>query len=140
MSKIIAFDLGRKSLGIAITDSLLISAHGYEEYRFSDGAFKDALKHAIEVINKENVNEVCIGLPLHMSGEESESSKSSRKFAHDLELSLPCVKVSLVDERMTTLIANKRLLEANLSRAKRKEVIDKMSAVVILESYLSQRR
>lgn len=140
MPKIIAFDLGRKSLGIAITDSLLISAHGYEEYRFSDGAFADATNHAVEVINKESVKEVCVGLPLHMSGEESKSSESARHFAKDLEKSLPDVKVVLIDERMTTIIANNRLLEANLSRKKRKEVIDKMSAVVILETYLNQRR
>jgi putative Holliday junction resolvase len=140
MPRIIAFDLGRKSLGIATTDSLLISAHGYEEYRFPDGAFQDATKHAIEVIKKENVLEICVGLPLHMSGEESKSSESARHFAKDLEIALPNVKVSLVDERMTTIIANNRLLEADLSRKKRKEVIDKMSAVVILESYLNQRR
>ena len=139
MGKIIGFDLGRKSLGIAISDALLIAAHGYEEFRFEDGAFKKALNRAVDVIKKENVNEVCIGLPLHMSGEESDSSRSCRKFANDLHELLPDIKIELVDERMTTMIATNRLLEANLSRNKRKEVIDKMSAVVILESYMNMR-
>ncbi len=139
MGKIIAFDLGRKSLGVAITDALLISAHGYENFRFEDGAFKVALNEALRIIRLENVKEVCIGLPLHMSGEMSKSADSANRFKEDLIKEMPELTIAMVDERMTTIIANKRLLEADLSRNKRKKVIDEMSAVVILESYLSKR-
>ncbi len=139
MPRIIAFDLGRKSLGIAICDALMIAAHGYENYRFNEGAFRNATNHALEVIKKEEVNEVCIGLALNMDGSESQSSKSARHFKDDLLKAMPDLKVELVDERLTTVIATNRLLEADLSRNKRKKVIDMMSAVVILESYLSTR-
>ena len=139
MPRIIGFDLGRKSLGIAICDPLMIAAHGYENYRFSDGAFRNATNHAIEVIKKEEVDEVCIGLALNMDGSESDSSRSARHFKADLEAALPGLKVTLVDERLTTVMANRRLLEADLSRNKRKQVIDMMSAVVILETYLASR-
>lgn len=139
MDRILAFDLGTKSLGVAITDSLLISAHGYENFRFQDRTYKIALKEALRIIDKENIREICIGLPLHMSGEMSDSAQSSLIFRDDLLKERPHLKIEMIDERMTTMIANKRLLEADLSRAKRKRVIDEMSAVVILESYLSKR-
>ncbi|MFA5481649.1 MAG: Holliday junction resolvase RuvX [Bacilli bacterium] len=139
MKKIIALDLGTKSLGIAITDALHIAAHGYENYLFEDGNYKKARAHLFEILNKEGVEEICIGLPLHMSGKTSERSESCLRFRDDLLLERPNLKIAMVDERMTSIIANKRLLEADLSRNKRKAVIDKMSAVVILESYMETR-
>ncbi|MEG0977645.1 MAG: Holliday junction resolvase RuvX [Bacilli bacterium] len=138
--KIIGLDLGTTTCGIAITDSLLICAHGYENYRFEPGNYKKCREHILEILAKENVSELCIGLPLHMSGDESDRSESTRRFVDDLLKESPNLKVEFVDERMTTIIANKRLMEANVSHSKRKEVIDKMAAVAILESYLQIRR
>lgn len=138
--KVIGLDLGTTTCGIAMSDSLLIAAHGYENFRFEPGNYKKCREHLIEVLKKENVNELCIGLPLHMSGEESERSVSTRRFVDDLLKEMPELKVVFIDERMTTIIANKRLLEANLSAKKRKEVIDMMAAVAILEHYLEIRR
>ena len=74
-----------------------------------------------------------------MSGDESEHSKMARDFKLSIEEALPNVKVVLIDERWTTKQATRRLLEADLSRNKRKKVIDKMAAVVILETYLQMR-
>ncbi len=140
MKKILGLDLGTKTLGIAITDSLLLAAHGYENFTFEFGNYKLAREHVIEIIKKEDIEEIALGYPLHMSGGVSPRCLSCERFKEDLLKEMPNLKISLVDERMTTIIANNRLLEANLSRQKRKEVIDKMSAVVILESYLSQRK
>ena len=75
-----------------------------------------------------------------MSGEVSPRAESTKRFKSDLEEENPNLKIVLIDERMTTIIANNRLMEADLSRKKRKEVIDMMSAVVILESYLATRK
>ena len=75
-----------------------------------------------------------------MNGEISERAKSCLRFKDDLLKDNPNLKITMVDERMTTIIANRRLLEADLSHKKRKEVIDKMSAVVILESYMMTRK
>ncbi|NCA96717.1 MAG: Holliday junction resolvase RuvX [Bacteroidia bacterium] len=139
MKKIIGLDLGTKTLGIAITDSLHIAAHGYENFLFEEGNYKKARQHVLEILNKEDVDELCIGLPLHMSGETSKRSESTLRFRDDLLVDCPNLKIAMVDERMTSIIANNRLLEADLSRSKRKAVIDKMSAVVILESYMEMR-
>lgn len=137
--RIIGLDLGSTSLGIAITDSLMIAAHGYENYRFEKGNYKKAREHLVEVLKKESVNEVVIGLPLHMSGEESERCVSTRRFINDLLNDVPTLIVHYEDERMTTIIAAKRLHEANISHKKQKSVIDKMSAVVILENYIDSK-
>lgn len=139
MKKIIALDLGTKTLGIAITDALHIAAHGYENFLFEEGNYKKARQHVLDILDKEDVDELALGLPLHMSGQPSKRSESTMRFRDDLLSERPNLKIAMVDERMTSIIANKRLLEADLSRNKRKAVIDKMSAVVILESYLEMR-
>jgi len=139
VKRIIALDLGTKTLGVAISDALHIAAHGYENFVFESGNYKKAREHVLTILDKEGVDELCIGLPLHMSGERSERSASCLRFRDDLLLARPDLKVAMVDERMTTIIANRRMLEADLSRLKRKAVIDKMAAVVILESYLAMR-
>ena len=138
MSKVLGLDLGTKTLGIAISDSLRIAAHGLENFRFEIGNYKAAREHVLEIVKKENITEIALGYPLNMSGIAGERCESVNRFKSDLEKENNNLKITLIDERMTTIIANNRLLEADLSRAKRKEVIDKMSAVVILESYLSK--
>ena len=140
MKKILGLDLGTKTLGIAVSDSLLLSAHGYENFTFEFGNFKKARERVLEIVQKEDIEEIALGYPLHMSGEVSPRAESCLRFKDDLLKDNPNLKIIMVDERMTTIIANRRLLEANLSREKRNKVIDMMSAVVILDSYLSQRK
>lgn len=140
MNKILGFDLGSKTLGIAISDSLGIAAHGYENFRFNENGYRTAINHAIEVIKKENINEIVIGLALNMDGSESKSSSTSRKFKDELLKINPNLKITMVDERMSTMLAHKILLEADISRSKRKKVIDMESAVVILETYMERKK
>ncbi len=139
MKKLIGLDLGTKTLGIAMSDSLHIAAHGYENFVFEEGNYKKARQRIFQILDQEDVDEIALGLPLHMSGEQSKRSESTLRFRDDLLTERPHLKITMVDERMTSVIANKRLLEADLSRSKRKAVIDKMSAVVILESYMEMR-
>ena len=140
MKRIIAFDLGTKTLGIAVSDALGIAAHGLENFRFTEGAYQTAITHAIQVINKEKVDEVVIGLALNMDGTESKSSKASSIFKDELLKRNPKLKITMVDERMSTMLATRRLLESDISRAKRKKVIDMQSAVVILETYMEMKK
>lgn len=140
MKKILGLDLGTKTLGIAMSDSLLIAAHGYENFTFEFGNYKKARERVLEICSNEDIEEIALGYPLHMSGELSKRAESCNRFKDDLLKENPKLQITLVDERMTTIIANRRLLEADISRKKRKEVIDKMSAVVILESYLQTRK
>lgn len=140
MKKILGLDLGTKTLGIAISDSLGIAAHGLENFAFEFGNYKKAREHVLEIVERENIEEIALGLPLHMSGEMSQRAESAIRFKDDLLKENPNLKIVMIDERMTTIIANRRLLEADLSRNKRKQVIDEMSAVVILESYMATRK
>ena len=110
-----------------------------ENFRFEDNNYDIALERVIYYVKKDDIKEIALGLPLHMSGDESEHSKLARLFKTMIGEKLPNIKVVLIDERWTTKQANRRLLEADLSRKKRKNVIDKMSAVVILETYLQMR-
>jgi putative holliday junction resolvase len=138
VNRVIGLDLGTRTCGIAISDTLGI-AHGYENYRFTDSAYKQAIAHVIEVLHLEKVNEVALGYPLNMDGSAGERAESCARFKEELLAVDPSLKITLVDERMTTMIATKRLLEADLSRNKRHQVIDQQSAVVILESYLEAK-
>lgn len=140
MSKVFGLDLGTTTLGVAISDTNGIFAYGYEQFRFEPGNYKKALNHVIEICHKEDVKEIALGLPLHMNGDVGERAQSSMRFKLELESLDSSLEIHLVDERMSTMLANSRLLEADISRKKRKAVIDKMSAVVILETYLGQRR
>ena len=139
IGKVLGLDLGEKTLGIAMSDLMGIIAQGVENFRFEDNKYDQALDRAIFYIKKENIKEVALGLPLHMSGDESDHSILARRFKEMLEEKIPNLKVVLIDERWTTKQANRRLLEADLSRKKRKNVIDKMAAVVILDTYLQMR-
>ena len=90
-------------------------------------------------VKRDMIKEIALGLPLHMSGDESDHSLMCREFKERIEKEIPGIKVVLIDERWTTKQATRTLLEADLSRNKRKKVIDKMAAVVILETYLQMR-
>lgn len=139
MNKAVGLDLGTKSCGIAISDSLGI-AHGREEFRFQEGAYRQCLAHVIDFLHKEGVKEVALGYPLNMDGSAGESAHRSERFKEELLSLDPLLQIELVDERLTTVMASKRLLEADLSRKKRHGVIDQQAAIVILESYLAKKQ
>ena len=140
IGKVLGLDLGEKSLGIAISDLMGIIATGIENFRFESMDFDKAMERVKFYVKRDNIKEIALGLPLHMSGDESDHSLMCRDFKARIEKEIPGVKVALVDERWTTKQANRYLLEADLSRNKRKKVIDKMAAVCILEAYLPTRK
>lgn len=136
MKRFICFDLGEKSLGIAISDSLGVAAWGLENFYFPRNMYNQAAQHAFEVIQKNNVFDVVIGLALNLDGSESKSSILSIKFKEKLLKLNPKLNIIMVDERMSTLLANRLLIESQMSSKKRTKIIDMQSAVVILETYL----
>lgn len=138
MNRVAGLDLGTKSCGIAISDSLGI-AHGKEEFRFLDGAYRQCLAHVMEFLQKEKIDEVALGYPLNMDGTQGESALRSERFKEELLEMDPSLKITLVDERLTTVMAHKSLREAGLSGQKSHQVIDQQSAVIILQSYLSAK-
>ena len=137
--RVLGVDLGSRTLGIAISDALGIIATGVETYRFEDDRYDLALAKVIEIVKERKVEKIVLGYPKHMNGDIGEKAKLCEDFKKQIEEAIN-IEVYLMDERWTTKVATTRLLEADISRKKRKKVIDKMAAVVILQNYLDSRR
>ena len=133
--KVLGLDLGSRTLGIAISDALGIIATGVETFRFEDDNYVLPLNRVVEIVKEKKVTKIVLGYPKHMNGDIGEKAKLCEEFKTKLE-DLLNIKVVLIDERWTTKLATNRLLEFDLSRSKRKKIIDQMAAVVILQNYL----
>lgn len=135
MSKILGLDLGTRTIGIAISDNLEMIASAVETYRFKENDFDSALKRVKEIVEEKKVSKIVLGFPKHMNGDIGEKALLCKDFGDRLKELLK-IDVIMEDERWTTKLANNRLLEFDLSRNKRKKIIDSMAAVVILQNYL----
>lgn len=138
--RILSLDIGEKRIGIAMSDPLGITANGLMTLE-RVGVRKDCDK-IIALIDEHKCEKVIIGLPLMLDGSFSPQTEKVREFARILKNKLKSSgrsKIGLVyyDERFTTSIAERVLIDADLSRKKRKEVIDKQAATIILTDYLS---
>lgn len=136
MEKILGLDLGSKTCGIAISDALGMLAHGIETFRFPEDQDEQAVLRVQQLAKEHNVKKIVLGLPKHMNGDVGIRGEISITFKHKLESAIPGIEVILIDERLTTKVAENRLVFADVSRNKRKKVIDKMAAVTILQGYL----
>ncbi len=141
MKKKIGLDVGDATIGVAISDALLITAQGITTIE-RIGIRKDTGK-VMDYIIEHDCDTVVIGLPENLDGSHSTQTEKVIEFKEKLENKLRSnqlgdVKVVFQDERFTTLMANKVLIEGNVRRDKRKKVIDKQAAVIILQSYLDQ--
>ena len=139
MGKILGLDLGTRTIGIAISDIMEMIASGIETHRFRDDDFDSALKRVEEIVKEKKVYKIVLGYPKHMNGDVGEKALLCEDFKKKLE-DLLNIEVVLVDERWTTKLATNRLLEFDMSRNKRKKIIDQMAAVVILQNYLDRNR
>ena len=127
-------DVGTKTIGVAVSDQLGFTAQGVSTIE-RRGIKKD-LEELKKLIHTYEVSQILVGLPLNMNGSEGPRAKDIRAFAKDVEIGIEGIPVIFWDERLSTAGAERSLLEADLSRAKRKKVIDKMAAVFILQGYL----
>lgn len=130
----LALDIGDKTIGVAVSDLLGLTAQGVETIRRTSN--KDDLKRLTELVAQFEVKTFVIGLPKNMDGTEGERCKVVRKFAAKLNETFPEVNQIFWDERLSTVAATKNLIAADVSRKKRKKVIDKMAAVYILQGWL----
>ncbi len=133
MGRILAIDFGLKRTGIAVTDPLKITPGGLTTVRTHD--LENFLS---EYIKKENVDIIVFGYPTQMNNQESESMKHIRPFATKIQKKFPDIKVDFYDERFTSKLAQKTILTSGLGKKKRKnkELVDEVSAVIILQSYM----
>lgn len=138
--KKLALDVGDKTIGVAVSDALNITAQGVTTIE-RVGIRKDSGK-VMDYIKEFGCDTVVIGLPKKLDGTDSPQTEKVYEFRTMLENKmrsggLKDVKIEYYDERLTTVMAEKVLIEADVSRSKRKKVIDKQAAVIILQSYLN---
>ena len=136
-------DIGDKTVGVAVSDPLFISANGITTIE-RVGIRKDTGK-ILDLVKEYEVSLIVAGLPLMLDGSDSPQTEKVREFVRMLENKLRSsglagVGIVFQDERFTTKIAESVLIEANMRREKRKEIIDRQAAVIILQSYLDSHR
>lgn len=135
--RILALDVGTKRIGLAISDPLGITAQGLGVLARQDPAAD--LAQLLELARKWQVQQVVVGLPRHLDGRLADSAPEILKLAGDLEAALG-VRVITWEERLTTMEAERVLLQADLSRRRRRQVLDQQAAVLILQNYLDYRK
>jgi putative Holliday junction resolvase len=135
--RILGLDVGEKRIGLAVSDPLGITAQGLEVLKRQDP--ETDLARLVEVARQWGVQEIVLGLPRHMDGRPGKAVPEILKLGQRLQEALG-VKVATRDERLTTVEAERVLLQADLSRRRRRQVVDRLAAVLILQGYLDQRR
>ena len=133
MSRILAIDYGRKRTGIAVTDSLQLIAGG-----LTTVLTHELLPFLLDYCKKENVSRIVVGRPKQMNYEDSENMQRINQFISTLNKKMPEMPVVLYDERFTSVMAHRAMLEAGLKKTKRqdKALVDEISATIILQSYM----
>jgi len=131
--RIMGLDLGTKNIGVALSDESGTLAQGKEVVRRASN--RQVIARIREMLDEFNVAEIVVGLPLNMDGTMGERAKDSVKFA-DMLKEQTRVPVKLWDERLSTKEAENTMMEAAVRRGKRKKVVDKIAAQIILQSYL----
>lgn len=132
----LGLDLGKKSLGLSISDRTGTIATFYKNIRYENE--ENLIKELIEIINKENIDKLVLGYPKNMDNSEGFRAEETKEFKKKLENKID-KEIVLQDERLSTRMAESVLIDADLSRKKRKKVIDGLSAVVILKAYLDRK-
>jgi len=137
--RIMGLDFGSKTVGVAISDPLLITAQGIEIIRRKEeNKLRQTLARIEELIVEYEVGEIVLGLPKNMNATEGVRAELTNEFREKLErrTGLP---VTMWDERLTTVAADKAMMEAGIRREKRKDYVDMIAATLILQGYLDRR-
>ncbi|MDY2888252.1 MAG: Holliday junction resolvase RuvX [Candidatus Caccosoma sp.] len=136
--KALGLDIGSVTVGIALSDSLKMFASAYSVIRYEEEN-DELFKQIVDIIKKEDVDVVVVGMPYHMNGDFSLGCERTRRFEEKIK-QLIDIEIVEIDERMSTVTAQNALLAFDVSRKKRKQVVDKVAASVILQNYLDRRK
>ena len=138
--RILGIDYGEARTGFAITDELGITAQGLETLR-SNGSDKIILKKIDELLEKyQNIGTIVVGMPYNMNGTKSERAELTDKLIHKLKCKYNKLKIDYIDERLTTVAAHKTMNFLNINKHKKRNIVDTISAVYILETYLEKQK
>ena len=135
--KALGLDIGSVTVGIALSDSLKMFASAYSVIRYEEEN-DELFKQIVDIIKKEEVDVVVVGMPYHMNGDFSLGCERTRRFEEKIK-QLIDIEIVEIDERMSTVTAQNALLAFDVSRKKRKQVVDKVAASVILQNYLDRK-
>ncbi|NHC39436.1 Holliday junction resolvase RuvX [Bacillus sp. MM2020_1] len=136
--RVLGLDVGTKTVGVALSDEFGWTAQGLTTLKINEEKRVFGFEEIGQLIKEYQVDTVVIGLPKNMNGTIGPRAEASMQFAREIENQF-AVPTVLWDERLTTMAAERVLLEADVSRKKRKKVIDKMAAVMILQGYLDSK-
>lgn len=137
--RILGIDYGEARVGIAVTDELNITAQGLETIQ-RKGSDKIVLRRLDEIFEKYNVDTIVVGMPLNMNGTISERAEITQKFVHKLKCKYNKMKIDTIDERLTTVEAHKTMNFLDVNKHKKRNIVDTISAVYILETYLNKSK
>ena len=137
MGRIIAIDYGRKRTGIAVTDTLQMIANGLTTVPSGELS-----KFLVDYVSKESVDRFVVGLPKQMNNMPSENLKYVEAFVSHLKRIIPHIPVEYYAERFTSVLAHRAMIDGGLKKKKRqdKSLVDEISAVIILQSYLENKK
>lgn len=134
--RVLGLDVGEKTVGVAVSDPLGLTAQGVEVIRRS--TIQQDLQRLTELVNKYQVEQIIVGMPRRTDGSYGPEAEKVREFAQQLAETIS-VPIEFWDERFSTAAAERILLEGDVSRTKRRKVVDKVAASVILQGYLDRK-
>lgn len=138
--RILGLDFGSKTVGVAVSDPLLITAQGIEIIRRdSENKIRKTLQRIEELVKEYEVEKIVLGYPKNMNGTDGERAEKTLEFKESLERRTG-IPVIMWDERLTTVSADKVMMESGIRRENRKEYVDEIAAMIILQNYLESIR
>lgn len=133
----LGIDYGDARVGISITDALNITVQGLETIHHQ-GNDKVVLKRLEELLNQYEIDTFVIGMPINMNGTKTERVEVTEKFIHKCKCRFPKIAIETIDERLTTVAAHKTMNFLNVNKNKKRNIVDTISAVYILETYMKK--
>ncbi len=137
--RMLGLDYGEARVGVAVTDELNITVQGLETIQ-RNGSDKIVLKRLDEIFKKYDVGIIVVGMPLNMNGTISERAKITEEFIHKLKCKYNKMKIETIDERLTTVEAHRTMNFLDVKKNKKRNIVDTISAVYILETYLNKMK
>ena len=135
----LGIDLGSKTVGLAMSDTTLTIASTYKTIFFKDEDYRSTINEIKDIIKENNITKIILGLPKNMNNTLGERAEITLKYKELLEQSTD-LPVIMFDERLTSVISNSILIEADMSRKKRKKKVDSIAAQIILQDYLNKEK
>ena len=135
----LGIDYGEARVGVALTDPLNITAQGLETIQ-RNGSDKVILRRLDEILSEYEIDTIVVGMPLNLKGEKTVRAEVTEQFIHKLKCKYNKIKIETIDERLTTVAAHKTMNFLDVNKNKKRDIVDTISAVYILETYINKNK